>query len=234
MRRIPARVALAASALALAATACGGDGDSTTTGVASLEDAAGADAVETDAELTADEAALEFSACMREQGLDFPDIGVDAEGNIDLRDAFQSAEINPQSEDFQTGMQVCGELLADAGFGGGGGRAALADNPELQDGLVSYSDCIREQGFDVGDLQLGGPGTGAGAGGDADGGGAPPERGQGAGQAGFGDRNERFAAQLGLDPEDPAVVEALDVCAPILDEAFAGLGGGFGGPPPAD
>lgn len=222
----PTRLLAPLITLLLLATACGSDGASATASVASLEDSSDpATATGAEVELSADEAALAFSACMRAEGLDFADIGVDANGEIDLRTAFQDTGIDPRSEEFRDGMDVCGDVLVAAGFGGGGGRAGLADDPETQDALVAYSDCIREQGFDVGDLQLGVPGEGGGQPTDGEGADGAP---RGQGQDGFGDRNDRFALQLGLDPEDPEVAVALEACASIIDTAFSGIGPSVG------
>lgn len=218
------RLSIALAGVALFASACGGGaGAEAASSVATLEDADVdvTDVTDADPELEADEAALEFSACMRDQGLDFPDIGVDAAGNPDLRDAFVSSGITPRSEEFQAGMEVCGEILQSAGFGGGGGRAALTDNPEITDALVEFSDCVRDAGYDVGDLTLDRPGDqGAGAG-DGEG-----QRGQGQRREGFGDREERIAEQFGLDYEDPAVAETIGECMPIIDTALASAGVG--------
>ena len=234
-------------AFALLAAACGGSDDNEAdvavatledSQVATLTDSADAavmqdeDAPETDPE----EAALAFSQCMRDEGIDFPDLAVDAEGNINLREGFEN--IDRDDESFREAMEACQDELAAGGFGGG--RRAALDSPELQDGLVAFSDCVRDEGFDVGDLTLGqrpGAGNGAAAGdgqaanadqatedGDdgetADGGGPA----QGQREGGFGDRSARFAQQLGLDPEDPAVAEAMELCSPILDEAFTAAG----------
>ena len=229
------RLTIALAGVALFASACGGgDEAEAAVGVATLEDVETdvAEVVETDTELEADEAALEFSACMRDQGLDFPDIGVDAEGNPDLRDAFLSSGITPGSDEFRTGMDACGEILQSAGFGGGGGRAALTDNPEITDAFVEFSDCVRDAGYDVGDLTLGGPGgqgQGAGDGQGAGAGDGEGQRGQGQGQGGFGDREERIAEQFGLDYDDPAVAETIDGCMPIIDTALANAGVGEAG-----
>ena len=114
-------------------------------------------------------------------------------------------------------------------------RTGVGDNVVLQDALVEYTDCIRDQGFDVGDITLGGPGPG---GPNADGAQNAPEAGQGQGdnarggnrQGGFGDPAQRLANRLGLDMEDPDVQAALEVCQPIIDEAFTGFGPGAGGP----
>ena len=122
--------------------------------------------------------------------------------------------ITPGSEEFQTGLEACGSILQNAGFGGG--RGNLAEDPAVQDGLVEYSQCLRDEGLAVGDIQLGG-GGGQGA--------APPQDGQGQGGRGGGiDREARIAAFLGIDPDDPEVAAALETCGLILDQLFAQVG----------
>lgn len=222
---------MAIAVLALIAAACGStSSDGTASGVASLEDVAAAEDETADTQpagdvtLEADEAALQFSQCMRDEGLDFPDIGVDAEGNPDIRDAFQNSGTQPGSSEFRDAMDSCGELLDVVGFGGG--RAGLADNTELQDALVKYSECLRDQGLDVGDLQLGGGQGGGedGAQGAGQGGEGEPQPGQGRRQRGFGDPGARIAQALDLDAEDPDVVAALDTCSPVLETAPSQFG----------
>jgi hypothetical protein len=119
-------------------------------------------------------------------------------------------------------MDTCRPLLDSAGFGGGG-RAAIGENVEIQDAFVEFTECVRDGGYDVGDLTFGAPAGQPPADGEGDGEG----RGQGQRQQGFGDRSGRWAQQLGLDYEDPAVAEVIDGCIPIIDEAFtnAGVGG---------
>lgn len=227
-------LSLAAACLVLVA-ACGG-GDEEASEVATLQagedgvgDAADA-AVRTEEpaeELEPDEAALRFSQCMRDQGLDFPDLSVDAEGNIQMREAFQS--VDRGADGFGEAMDACGEVLQQTGFGGG--RRAAAEDPAVQDALLEFSQCVRDAGYDVGDLTLGGPGQG-GAPPEADGTGAEgPGAGEGRREEGFGGRGDRFANQLGLDPDDPEVAATIESCSPIVDEAFAAAGVG---PQPAD
>jgi hypothetical protein len=227
--------AILIAALALIAAACGSSSSDTASGVASLEDVAAAeeesatgDSTDTqaagDGTLEADEAALQFSQCMRDEGLDFPDIGVDAEGNPDIRDAFQNSGTQPGSPEFREAMDTCGELLDGVSFGGR--RAGLADNTELQDALIAYSDCLRDEGLDVGDFQLGAGQARAQDGAAQDGAGDTPQRGQGRRQGGFGDPNARIAQALDLDPEDPEVAAALDTCAPVLETALSQFGPG--------
>lgn len=228
MRSTSPRVLSVAFALALLLGACGSeDSDVAADGVASLDtgesDTGGSDAAdgnesdEADEELSTEEAALAFSSCMRDEGLDFADVGVDAEGRIDLRSGFDSVDFG--SEEFRDAMDVCQPLLGDGGFGAGG-RAGIGENVEIQDALIEFSACIRDEGFEVGDITLGGqpggppPGEGDGP---ADGEG----RGDGQRQQGFGDISGRLATQLGLDIEDPDVAAAIDLCSPVLDAAFA-------------
>lgn len=215
---------------ALALSSCGSgstaeaDADNELATLETSDDTEAGDAESTGAaadegEMTADEAALALSECLRDEGLDVPDIGVDASGNIDLRGAFQ--DLDPGDESFRDAMDVCREVLAGVEFGGGG-RGALEDNTEIQDAFLEFSDCIRAEGFeDVPDLTFGGSGAGqTGEGAAADG------PGRGDREGGFGDRTGLFAERLGLDPEDPDVVAALDVCSPIIDQAFTDAGVG--------
>ncbi|BAN03531.1 hypothetical protein [Ilumatobacter coccineus] len=235
------QTAVASAGIALIAiSACGSpaaDADEAASDVASLDEVASLDAPtdggdtasDAGSTLDADEAALAFSECLREQGLDVPDIGVDGDGNIDLRDAFEGIE--PGGGDFREATQACGDLLGDANFGGGRAAGGFADNTAIQDALVELTECVRDAGFpEATEVTFGQPGqaTGNGAGADADGSGGPAQRGQGQGGGpGQGDIGLRFAGQMGLDADDPEVIAAMETCTPILDEAFteAGLGG---------
>ena len=121
---------------------------------------------------------------MRGEGIDFPDLSVDADGNIELRDAFQS--IDPGAEGFREANEACQEILQQAGFGGG--RRQAAESPELQDALLEFSQCLRDAGHDVGDLTLGLPGGPAGGGGGQ---GAPEGGGDGPAQGGEAQGGQR-------------------------------------------
>jgi len=232
MRRSRFPGILALVAIVLVAGACSNDSAADESGVASLEsesgtplgDAAAAETLDdASQDVDPEEAALEFSACMREEGLEFPDLGVDADGRLNLRSGFEG--LDPRSDEFRSAMDVCQPIIESAGFGAGG-RAAIGENVEIQDALVEFSACVRDGGYDVGDLSLGGPGPGNEP--PADGGEGDEPRGQGQGQGGFGDRSARIADQLGLDVEDPQVSAVIDGCMPIIDEAFTAAGIGQG------
>ncbi|MCH7790600.1 MAG: hypothetical protein IH940_14335, partial [Acidobacteria bacterium] len=142
---------------------------------------------------------------------------------------FASAGIEPGGEDFRGAMETCVALIEGVGFGGRG-RRGLVDDTELQDAFVEFSDCIRDEGFDVGDLEFDGPRGRPGPGGEdgAPGGfgeDGPPEFGEDGPdrEGGFGDRSGFIAESLGLDPDDPDVVAALELCGPVLEEATAGF-----------
>ncbi len=230
-------VAACASVGLVALTGCGaGTTDATSSGsdqIASLQtdsetDSTSEDDTSAESAVSADEAALEFSQCLRDQGLDVADIGVDADGNIDLRSAFDS--VDPGDGEFRTAMEACSEILGDVGFGGGA-RGGDFDETALQDAYLEFSDCVRDQGFeDIPDLSFQAPGGGRPGGGDGEGeppvDGSVPPRGEGERREGFGDRNSIFAEGLGLDPDDPAVIAALDECSPLIEGAFGGRGGG--------
>jgi hypothetical protein len=229
------RVAATVLGVVLLAGCSGGGGS---TGVASLSGTGDTAATDTGAstQLT-EEKALEFSQCMRDNGVaDFPDPTVDADGNVQLgrRARAADAEGAPTQDDtaFRTAREACSSILQGLTFGGGrGGPGGGFDNTQLQDALVQFSDCLRGEGLDVGDLSFGRPqgqsgqaqsgqgqaGTGSTNGGTAQD--APPDGQRGPG----GDPTQRMIERLGLDPNDPAVQAALEKCQPILQSAFANL-----------
>lgn len=205
---VPALLALGAL------SACGGtstDASNAPSEVASLDaeaDSSGSDAE--DNSLDPDEAALEFSQCLRDAGLDVADIGVNADGNVDLRGALDNVDRSDPA--IGEAFESCTDILSDVGFGGGGG--ALRGSAEFQDALLAVTDCVRDEGFE--NVSAPGPGPGGAGGGQ-------PNGGAGAGQQDDGARGSRLAAQMGLDSEDPAVIAAMDTCLPILDEVLAGI-----------
>ncbi len=186
----------------LVLAACGGgddagDGELATLGstVAAAGDA-GADAL-----AGTEEALLEFAQCVRDNGVPgYPDVALDADGSVDLAAVLgrlDDAGIDPRSEEFASAVNACsGELQGVAlGLIGEG-----FDQTELQDQLLGFADCMRDQGFDVDDPQLSdfqdeiSPGDGP------------------------------FAR---LDLDDPAVADALELCRRNL--SLPGLGGSTGG-----
>jgi len=146
--------------MALLATACGGS-DDVDAGVASLDDTV----VEADVALAGDDvvdeeqALLDFSACMRDQGLDFGDPTVDADGNVRLNPP-DRADGGFDRDAMQAAFEVCGDDLdgTTRGF-------RDADLTELEDQFLEYSVCMRDNGYDMPDPDLSNPGQAGGGGG---------------------------------------------------------------------
>lgn len=229
--------------LALLASACGDTGAETTTqGVASeadldetLEDARARAAEALAAEEAAaspedsadgeaaspEEAALAFAVCMRDNGFtDFPDPVIGADGVPNIRAAVIQSGFDFTQAGFREQAEACRDEVGADNLGAGARDSGVRE--QIQERLLGYTQCLRDQGLDVGDL--GAPGQGAQGAGQAG-------NGQGAGRAqgNIGTvegRGQRVAQALGLDPDDPDTALALGACDDVLVEAFAGLAGG--------
>ena len=205
------RISLLLLGVALAATACGGgDGEEVsaapvvvvegadesatvedppaTTDEASTDDtstdAAEAEEATTDGDATDEELALAFAECMRDEGVDFPDPTVAADGSVSLIPPGGAAALNfdPNDPAVSDAGDVCGPLLEGASFLPTGDD----DLTELEDNLLAFAECLREQGIDVDDPSLGN--------------GFSPD-------AIFGGS---------FDPNDPANADAIDECAGVF------------------
>jgi len=190
---------------------------------------------------SAEDQAIAFAQCMRDNGVDFPDPTVDAQGNPSFAGAFDrstSGGFNPGDTSFRTAMTACGDLAQGLQIGGGGNGGF--DQTAMTEALYTYTQCLRDQGLDVGDITLGGGpgGGGIGSGTAPTAGAIPPSAGPGdgqppapaAGEAGGGfNLGDRFAEQLGQDPTDPKWIAANDTCQPALEKALTGARGGATG-----
>ena len=174
------------------ATLESGESDETTTTAAA--------ATEADTE----EAALEFSQCMRDNGVpDFPDPSF-SEGGGGIIVGGPDGEgpgFDPLSDEVQAAFEACGELLEGAAFGPGGGNF---DPTELQDNLLAMAECLREQGLDVDDPDLSNFGPTAG--------GPPPDTEESESEPGEGPEVRAFSIFGDLDMDDPDVQAAMEVC----------------------
>lgn len=144
------RFLLAAFVIALIAAACGGDDASDGNAVASIDDVATTTTIATGEEadeLGMDEdAVLEFAACMRDGGIDFPDPVIDSDGNLgfDLLALRDLADVD-QGE-IEKAFEPCAPLLAGVNFG-----FDRVFDAGFQDELVAFSACMRDNGFDMPD-----------------------------------------------------------------------------------
>jgi len=223
--------------LVLALSACSSTGQSS--GIAQLGNPTSNPTASAKAAGSAEDQAIAFAQCMRDNGVDFPDPTVDAQGNPSFAGAFdrsKSGGINPGGTSFRTAITACADLAKGLQIGGGGGGGF--DQTAIKEALYTYTQCLRDQGLDVGDITLGagraGGGAAAGSGGNA----APPSAAPGgvqpsappAGVRGAGGNiTDRLAEQLGQDPTSAAWIAANTKCQPALEKAFTGAGGGAAG-----
>lgn len=189
------RVLISIVAFALLVAACSGaDG----TGVASLEASATAIADQSSDEASAsdEETLLEFAACMRDNGIEnFEDPTFNADGVPEFTLRGAGARSDTDRDVVRDAFEACQGHLEGIAFGPGS-----IDFTEVEDTLVEFAACMRENGFDMPDPDLSGFG----------------ERGEGGGI--FGGE---------LDPEDPNFVSAMEECQHIF-ENLPFVGGGPG------
>lgn len=197
--------------LGLIGAACGGDGDAGV-GVASLAtgDAGTSEAIVAEEEISSEadqeQAMLSFAACMRDNGVDIDDPTVDADGNVQFgafRTAVPADEFDPAAMD--AAFAECQEHLDGISLGRGGGDF---DRTELEDTMVEYAACMRDNGYDMPDPDFAGVGPGLGG---------ESERGAG---GPFGS----------IDLADPDFISAQEACQELLS-GFRGPGQGGGGRP---
>ena len=178
------RLLLLLAVVALLAAACGGSGDD---GVATLEDS-------TTTTVTADppnaivgdeERLMEFAACMRDNGVpDFPDPSVSGDGAVDFGGFAQFEDFD--EDVLNDAFNACSDNLVGLSFAPGG---ADFDFTEIQDTLVEFAACMRDNGFDLPDPDF-----------------SNFDLGGGAGSGPFGD----------IDPTDPAFETAFEACQGIF------------------
>ncbi|MCH7846693.1 MAG: hypothetical protein IH850_12820 [Acidobacteria bacterium] len=134
------------AAIALIAAACGGpdanriatlEGSTSTTAATESQDA-----------LAGDEARLmDFSQCMRDNGVaGFPDAVVTEDGAVGFGGFEQFDEFD--QDDMEAAFEACVDRLDGLSFAPGG---ANFDFIEIQDTLLEFSQCMRDNGFDLPD-----------------------------------------------------------------------------------
>ncbi len=132
------RLAVAAVTIALLSAACGGGSDADD--VASLTTTGGSSAVETTEPANDEQSLLNFSRCMRDQGVDFPDPIVDTDGYP--RFDFADPEDIDRDALFEAGEE-CLDLLEGVVLG-----LPDFDTAEFNDTFLEYAACMREHGFE--------------------------------------------------------------------------------------
>jgi hypothetical protein len=137
--------------LVLLAASCGGGNDSNR-GVASIDDLSTETTATTaspsagDDPATDEEKVLEFAACMREQGIDFPDPVVDSDGNVGFDLTMLQKLVDVDRDELEKAFEPCAPFLEGVDFG-----FDRIFDAEFQDDLVAFSECMRANGFDIPD-----------------------------------------------------------------------------------
>jgi len=140
--------------LALVLAACGGSDDG---GVATLEDTPSDSELQQtveDAAGTADDeqALLAFAACMRDNGVeDFPDPVLNADGSVEFTGSGQDPFAGVDNDTAEAAVNACIGELEGVAFAPGG---ADFDLNEIQDALVEFAACMRDNGIDFDDPDL--------------------------------------------------------------------------------
>lgn len=155
---------------------------------------------------TDEERLLDFAECMRENGVGFPDPVVEADGTVTFGfppggggGGLQRLGEIGRDPDLLTARDACGGLLEGLAFGPGQGGFDLI---ELQDTLLEFARCMRDNGVDMADPDLSRFGPG-------------------------GNGDDQPGGPFGVvDVDDPDFAAAFAVCQQQLPQAG---GPGFGG-----
>jgi len=147
--------------LGLVAGACSG-GDSGS-GVVSLDaEQAKTPGVETES-IPGEQAVLDFTACLRDEGLDIADPGVDENGNLVPPNQHALAGQMLDMAALHSAFDVCRGLLDNVAFG-----LNTEDLADREDELLAFAVCMRENGYEMSDPDFSAGGhTGDGPFGDA-------------------------------------------------------------------
>jgi hypothetical protein len=171
--------------LALTVAACGRGGEE---GVATLGGSSDETSRSPEPSQDADEAFLEFAECMREHGIDMPDPAT-GEGGL----TFEVGEAD--AEEFREAEAACRHLIEDV-VEEGVDQIPPEEQERLQEQLLAFAQCMREQGIDFPDPTFG--------------------------EGGF----VEVGPGEGVDPTDPEFREAEQACRDLLPEFQPGGGSG--------
>jgi hypothetical protein len=188
-------LAVPALLASLVVAACGGS-SAASTGVASIAGETTTSTTAAPAASAADREAtlMQASKCMRDNGIaDFPDPTVDSSGNARPGQGLRQLDRNDPT--VKKAFDACQKYFTAARP-----QFTPAQQQKLQDSLLKYAKCMRDNGFNMPDPQFGTGGGGPGGGAFRD-----------------------------INRNDPTFKKADTVCQPLLAGVFPGRGGGGGG-----
>ncbi len=141
MKRIrSARRWVLLAGFALVAGACANNTDATSE-VASLDESGNGDQEKSALEIIVEQERqlFEFSACMRDEGVDIGDPTVDADGNVALGTPMGMIT---DHGGLMEAYRACRDLIGNRPLGHGG-----EDRSAVHDRLVDFAKCVRQKGF---------------------------------------------------------------------------------------
>jgi hypothetical protein len=145
--------AIAAVMIGILAACGGGGGDANGDQVASLDGSTPQDSTPdtaSDAPTDPEEAALAFTKCMRDHGVDLPDPQVtrSATGSKTGGGPIIATNVDPEDPAFAKAQEACEPLMANV-------RGELDNDPERQaemkQQLLAFAKCMRDHGIDMPD-----------------------------------------------------------------------------------
>ena len=196
MKKLVLVLAVFALVLAACSTASGSE-------VASLDDTSVVEedaADDTNPAAENEKAILEFSQCMRDngvEGFEDPEFGPDGEIEFSFGGRVQSDDFEADRETLRAAFEACQENIEGLAFGPG-----AIDRSEIEDTLYEFAVCMRANGVEMEDPDFSNliPGEGNGGG--------------------------PFGSSF--DPTDPEVQAAIEVCQEIFGDGLRFGGGGRG------
>jgi hypothetical protein len=157
----PLRLSALAAAVVLLLAGCGGSGSPE--GIASLEGNDGETTTTTGTTVDQEQAMLDFAQCMRDHGVDMEDPAADGNGSFQMMrpsGGGEGGEFEPgDREAMQTAREACSQYLE--------GIAKSFERPdmtEMQDLMLQYAACMRENGVDMPDPDFSDTGESGGQG----------------------------------------------------------------------
>jgi hypothetical protein len=87
---------------------------------------------------------MEFTECLRNEGLEVIDPVVDSDGNVEKPETIDGANLS--KEEWMAAYEVCGEIIENITF-----EKKEVDRSEQVDQYLALATCMRDEGFDVED-----------------------------------------------------------------------------------
>lgn len=204
-------------ALSMPLAACGSS-DGSSDGVASLDGGAESDTETDDTSGTSEttepvdqeEAWIAFAECMRDNGVNMSDPTFDENGRVQLEIDGEPAGRNNQIQENEQAVEECQPIMPAMNF-----DSEDFDATQMQDQLLAFTQCMRDNGIDIDDPEFTEDGMLEGV---TEGSMAPGGMGGGGMTGVFGE----------LDLNDPATEAAFTECSENL-AMFGGMAGGVAG-----